>query len=45
MAATDAATAARSSLADVPSGGYRDLTENGISRLESRLTRDVTPLL
>jgi hypothetical protein len=44
-AATDAATAASSTLADVPSGGYRDLIENGISRLESRLTRHVTPLL
>ena len=35
--ATAAARAARSSLAGVPNGGYRDFVENGISRLESRL--------
>lgn len=35
--ATDAASAGRAHLADVPNGGYRDFVMNGISRLESRL--------
>lgn len=36
-AAADAATTGRIHLADVPSGGYRDFIEMGISRLESRI--------
>jgi hypothetical protein len=42
--ATTAAIVARGALADVPSGGYRDLIENGISRLEDRLIDVEIPL-
>ena len=41
-AAAAAVTAGRTHLSDVPNGGYRAFIENGISRLESRLSIEST---